>query len=93
VPGLGPARRNALLRHFGSLRKIRQADVAEIAAVPGMGPRTAVAVLSALSGPGAADAAEHPVPPAQAMGDTAAERAAPPGAVVQSGPAVDREEL
>ena len=32
VPGLGPARRAALLKHFGSVRKLRAADVDEIAA-------------------------------------------------------------
>jgi excinuclease ABC subunit C len=50
VPGLGPARRTALLRHFGSVRKIRAADVDEIAALPGFGRRTATAVLAALHG-------------------------------------------
>jgi excinuclease ABC subunit C len=54
VPGLGPARRAALLKHFGSLRKLRTADAGEIAALPGFGPRTAAAVLAALSG-GAAE--------------------------------------
>ncbi|QYN39770.1 excinuclease ABC subunit UvrC [Pseudonocardia sp. DSM 110487] len=50
VPGLGPARRAALLKHFGSLRKIKAAGVDEIAALPGFGPRTAAAVLTALNG-------------------------------------------
>ncbi len=50
VPGLGPARRTALLKHFGSVRKLKAADVEEIAALPGFGPRTAAAVLSALHG-------------------------------------------
>jgi excinuclease ABC subunit C len=50
VPGLGPARRAALLKHFGSLRKLRAAGVDEIAALPGFGPRTAAAVLAALTG-------------------------------------------
>ncbi len=50
VPGLGPARRAALLKHFGSLRKIKAAGVDEIAALPGFGPRTAAAVLAALGG-------------------------------------------
>ncbi len=36
IPGIGPARRKALLKHFGSLEAIRQATVAELAAVPGM---------------------------------------------------------
>ena len=42
--------RTALLKHFGSVRKLRAADVDEIAAVPGFGRRTAVAVLTALHG-------------------------------------------
>ena len=52
VPGLGPARRAALLRHFGSVRKISSATEAEIAGLPGFGPRLAQAVLGALA-PGA----------------------------------------
>jgi excinuclease ABC subunit C len=50
VPGLGPGRRASLLRHFGSLRKLAAASVEEIAAVPGVGPRTAQAVHAALAG-------------------------------------------
>ena len=48
VPGLGPARRAALLKHFGSVRKLKAAQLEEIAALPGFGPRTAAAVLAAL---------------------------------------------
>jgi excinuclease ABC subunit C len=51
VPGLGPSRKTALLRHFGSVRKLRAADVEEIAALPGFGRRTAASVLAALHGP------------------------------------------
>jgi len=36
VPGIGPRRRSALLKHFGSLDAIRAADVEALAAVPGM---------------------------------------------------------
>ena len=50
VPGLGEVRRKALLRHFGSVKKLAAASVEEVAAVPGVGPRTAAAVLAALSG-------------------------------------------
>jgi excinuclease ABC subunit C len=49
VPGLGPARRATLLRHFGSVRKIAGATEAEIAELPGIGPRLASAVLTALA--------------------------------------------
>jgi len=48
VPGLGPARRGALLKRFGSVRKLRAASVTEIAAVQGFGLRTADAVYRAL---------------------------------------------
>ena len=54
VPGLGPSRRAALLKHFGSVRKLKAAQVDEIAALPGFGPRTAAAVLAALNGADAA---------------------------------------
>ncbi len=50
VPGLGEIRRKALLKYFGSLRKLRAATVAQIAEVPGIGPRTAAAVKEALAG-------------------------------------------
>jgi excinuclease ABC subunit C len=49
VPGLGPARRTTLLRHFGSVRRIRGATVTEIAGLPGIGPAVARAVLDALN--------------------------------------------
>jgi excinuclease ABC subunit C len=50
VPGLGETRRKALLRHFGSVKRLRQATVEQIAEVPGIGPATAAAVCSALAG-------------------------------------------
>jgi excinuclease ABC subunit C len=49
VPGLGEVRRKALLKRFGSLRKVRAATVEEIAAVPGIGVRTAEAIVAALA--------------------------------------------
>jgi len=36
IPGIGPKRRQALLKHFGSIEAIRQASVEELAAVKGM---------------------------------------------------------
>lgn len=41
VPGVGPARRTALLRAFGSAAKVRAAGLDELAAVPGIGPAAA----------------------------------------------------
>jgi excinuclease ABC subunit C len=50
VPGLGEVRRRTLLKHFGSLKKLREADPAEIALVPGIGPRTAASIKEAVAG-------------------------------------------
>jgi excinuclease ABC subunit C len=49
VPGLGPARKAVLLKHFGSLARLRAASSAEIATVRGIGESTAAAVVSALA--------------------------------------------
>jgi excinuclease ABC subunit C len=49
VPGLGSVRRKALITHFGSLARMRQASVEEIMAVPGIGAATAAAILEALA--------------------------------------------
>jgi len=49
IAGLGDTRRKALLRHFGSLRRLREATAEEIATVPGIGPHTAAAVVTALA--------------------------------------------
>jgi len=49
VPGLGPARRAALLKEFGSVRKLSAASVAEVGAVPGIGPKLAATVVAALN--------------------------------------------
>ena len=48
VPGLGPARRKALLKQFGSVRKLSAASIEEIAAVPGIGTRLAATISAAL---------------------------------------------
>ncbi|WP_346123508.1 excinuclease ABC subunit UvrC [Micromonospora coerulea] len=48
IPGLGDVRRKALLRHFGSLKRLSAATVEEITEVPGVGKRTAEAILAAL---------------------------------------------
>ena len=56
VPGLGDTRRKALLRHFGSLKRLRAASVEEVMEVPGVGRRTAEAVVTALGGPPAQEA-------------------------------------
>lgn len=49
VPGLGPARRKALLARFGSLKKLRTASAEEIAQVKGIGPALAGAIVESLA--------------------------------------------
>ena len=48
VAGLGETRRKALLRHFGSLKRLRAASVEDVMEVPGIGRRTAESVLAAV---------------------------------------------
>lgn len=53
IPGVGPNRRKALLRAFGSVSGIRAATVEQVAEVPGIGPQLAAVVKNALAaGPG-----------------------------------------
>jgi excinuclease ABC subunit C len=49
IPGLGQSRKAALLKHFGSLKRLRQASVDDISGVPGIGAHTAALVHSALA--------------------------------------------
>jgi excinuclease ABC subunit C len=51
IPGVGPGRRRALLRHFGSLAKIRAASAEELARAPGVSRSVAEAVHRFLSDP------------------------------------------
>ncbi len=61
VPGLGATRRKALLRRFGSVKRLRAASVEQIAEVPGIGRRTAEAVHAALAASGPAAPAVDPM--------------------------------
>ena len=58
VPGLGEHRRTALVSHFGSVAKLKEAGIDELTAVPGIGVATARAVLAALSADSGADEAD-----------------------------------
>ena len=49
VPGLGPKRVQALLKHFGSVARLRAASIAEVAAAPGVGPKLAEHIVLHLS--------------------------------------------
>ena len=46
IPGVGPARRKALMRHFKSLEEIRQASVEELMEIPEMNERTAEEIVA-----------------------------------------------
>ena len=59
IPGIGEGRKRALLRHFGALRRVKEASVDEIARVEGFGPKQAAAVHDFFHGP-SAPAAEGP---------------------------------
>ncbi|GLV82609.1 UvrABC system protein C [Streptomyces lavendulae subsp. lavendulae] len=49
VPGLGESRKQALVKHFGSVKKLRQATIDQICEVPGIGRKTAETVAAALA--------------------------------------------
>lgn len=77
IPGLGATRRTALVTHFGSVARLREADVDEIAQVPGIGKSTARSVFEALrEEPSAAAKKSEPTTsaPANQPADTAMER-------------------
>jgi excinuclease ABC subunit C len=65
VPGLGPGRRKALIKHFGSVKLLKEAGPDQIAEVPGIGRRTAENIVAALHGQDVASSA------AQDGGDSA----------------------
>jgi excinuclease ABC subunit C len=80
VPGLGDTRRKALMKQFGSLKRLRAATVEELMGVPGIGRRTAEAVQAAIAEPAdprgaATDAA--PVEESTTRPQGTAERGAP----------------
>ncbi|GGZ43575.1 UvrABC system protein C [Streptomyces inusitatus] len=49
VHGLGETRKQTLIKHFGSIKRLRQATIEQICEVPGMGRKTAEAVVTALA--------------------------------------------
>jgi len=51
IEGVGPGRRRALLRHFGSLKRLRAASIDAIAAVPGISTRLAADIHAQLAAP------------------------------------------
>ena len=49
IPGLGESKRTALLRHFGSVKKVRAATADEICEVKGIGPALAAKIVEAMA--------------------------------------------
>lgn len=49
IPGVGPSRRKALLRHFGSVKRIREATVEAVTEVEGVSAKLAETIHSALN--------------------------------------------
>ncbi|MHC5905792.1 excinuclease ABC subunit UvrC [Streptomyces sp. S6] len=49
VPGLGETRKQALIKHFGSVKKLRSATIDQICEVPGIGRKTAETIVVALA--------------------------------------------
>ncbi|MFC7467521.1 excinuclease ABC subunit UvrC [Actinomadura keratinilytica] len=72
VPGLGETRKQALVKHFGSVRKLRAATVEQICEVPGIGRKTALAVAATLAR--STPRSRSTPPPARSSGTTTRRR-------------------
>ncbi|HEX9242906.1 MAG TPA: excinuclease ABC subunit UvrC [Anaeromyxobacter sp.] len=74
IAGIGEGRKRALLRHFGALKRVKEATVEELSKVEGFGPKQAAAVYDFFHGAGGtareepADAAAVAAEPAEAVG-------------------------
>ena len=79
IPGLGAARRDALLAQFGTLQAIREADVEQLTRVRGIGPKLAEAVQEHLRAQESAPAPDSPPEP-QAEQDSQPQTASAPAA-------------
>src|SRR5690349_16460864 len=83
VPGLGDTRRKALMKQFGSLKRLRAATVEELMGVPGIGRRTAEAVQAAIAEPADPRGAATDAAPAEES------TTGPPGAAERGAPRPD----
>jgi excinuclease ABC subunit C len=77
VPGLGDTRRKALMKRFGSLKRLRAATVEELMEVPGIGRRTAEAVQKAIAEPAVEDGTPPEAAESVLAPDGPAERGTP----------------
>jgi excinuclease ABC subunit C len=69
IPGLGQHRRKVLIKHFGSVKRLREASAEEISGVPGIGKTTAEAVRAALADNRGAPSTQRAVEPAETTVD------------------------
>jgi excinuclease ABC subunit C len=79
ISGIGEGRKKALLRHFGSLRRVKEATVEEISRVEGFGPRQAERVHAFFRQPDLAASGEGSSTEAEIDAALAAEEAEPAG--------------
>jgi excinuclease ABC subunit C len=84
IPGIGEGRKKALLRHFGSLRRVKEATVEEIVQVEGFGPKQARTVHGFFHRPEAEGAAEAQVAAPAGGGDGADPGAEPAAGVTEA---------
>jgi excinuclease ABC subunit C len=80
ITGVGEGRKKALLRHFGALKRVREATLEELSAVEGFGQRQAAAVFEFFHPPGGAAA------PAEGAEVGGGAEAAGPAAGASAGP-------
>jgi excinuclease ABC subunit C len=77
ITGVGEGRKKALLRHFGALKRVREATLEELLAVEGFGEKQASAVFVFFHPPGGGPAPgvapDHPAPEAETDAPTEAE--------------------
>jgi excinuclease ABC subunit C len=78
VAGLGEIRRKALLRRFGSVKRLSAASLDEIAEVPGIGRRTAEAIVQALNPPDPSAPLDPTIPGDTAIPTATADQPDPP---------------
>ena len=89
IPGVGAGRRRNLLRTLGSLKRVKEASLAELASVEGFGPRAAQAVWDFFHAPGARGAADAAVLETEQQTELDVPLAAEPGAVGGEVPVTD----
>jgi excinuclease ABC subunit C len=88
IPGIGTGRKKALLRHFGALKRVKEATLDEIAQVEGFGPKQARAVFEFFHRPDAPAEVAEAMEAEEREGDPAA---APAGAGPDAAPVAATE--